>query len=238
MLADDRASQLARWLVGGRPPEEALADRESDLLPLTLPVVARALERDFETEDTDTALHSRLALADTVAVQDRADPLLAALTAQRGIQRLLLFGAGEIDRLPQRAGHLVAIARPDYAAVMNYTTALNRFAAEIDGGRIPDLITRCRLLGRKVSRDLIDLDFSWYGEDARLVIANRAGELFRRVVLCFLHLALQPQEDGSARLALKRKDIIALADKAAGENARAAGAQERLQESASRLLAG
>lgn len=237
MPSPDHDGQSVLWLATGHSPEESLTDRESQVLSSTQAIVSRARQRDFEDEDTDTALHSRLALALVEQVADRSDPLLAALTAQRGIQHLLLLSPSEAELLPQRTGHLVAIARPDYATVMNYAAALSRFAHEIAGGRLPDLITRSRLMGRKVSRDLIDLDFSWYGEDARLVIANRAGELFRRVLLCFLHLALQPQEDGSARLALKRRDIVALLDKASGEGARAADAQERLQENAVRLFA-
>ncbi len=234
----------ALWLVSGAAAGKSypgadhviLGGHEAGLLPPMLARVARVSERSFEDEDTDTALHCRLALAQADIVQHEADRLTSALIAFNGVSQLLLLQEGEAMRLPERAGHLAGVARADYAALMNYTAAVARFDAAIRRGDLPDTITRCRLLGRKVSRDLIDLEFSWYSEDARRVIAGRCSELFRRVLLCFLTHALIMEKDGEARLGLRRREIIALLDSAAATGEDAATIQGRLQAHACSLF--
>ncbi|HXG36693.1 MAG TPA: hypothetical protein VNL15_06975 [Dehalococcoidia bacterium] len=214
-----------------------LTPHEASLLPGLFARLQRAREASLEQEDSDTSLHCRLALGQLEAVLE-ADPLTAALSAHSAIERLLTRDRQEVSRLPERASRLVAIADADRVNVKNFLLAANNFQAAVQRGRIPDHITRCRLLGRKVSRDLIDYDFSWYGEDARRVIAQRCGEVLRRVLLCFFNLALILHQDGSAGLGLSRKQIIDLLDTASHEGEGVEDARQRLQANARSLLAG
>ena len=211
----------ATVVVGGAGEGTANSDqpylpdgRHLHLMGPTFRRIARALERDLEEEDWETAIHLRLALSYIDRMRDESDPIVASLLAYQAASALLLRDDSEIPHLADRAAFLAGIAKSDRASILNFAAALIRFVDAIQRGRLPDLSTRSRLLGRKVSRDHIDLVSSWTGEAARKVIQLRASEMFRRMLLAFITLSLSAEEGRPVVLVATRRKIIESLEKA------------------------
>lgn len=159
--------------------------------------------------DRETDVQIRLALSQVdLITRLRGDSVTTALMSYIAIDGLLLDRETEVSRFGPRAASLISRDKDERKMVRQRAEALGRFRGTVGHGGEPSLPDLSALLNRPVTADEFDGHFSWDGHDAGRLLDRRTTELLRRVVVCFLWIAVVGDGKGGAQPGLSRKQII------------------------------
>ena len=191
--------------------------REDDQRPLRDMILRLDVAWDGTIEDIDreTYLQLRLALNHTHAVLTAADSLQAALLAYIAVEGLLLYEDEKASLLVRRVGWLLGVDKNDRKALRTFMDAFGHLRGDLGHGNPPGLRTLSRLVGRQVTSEEVDVNFSWAGAEAGQILGQRCRDLLRKVLFSFMNLAIEVADDGNVSLGLTRRQIIETLDSAA-----------------------